>query len=212
MIAPLLLASATLLPLTSAAEPKTAEEAMQSIASQANFFLRRAERCPQFNEAERKALSSKILGWIDAEAARVGVSPAALAVGTKEGINYADERFPTMSADDCKYIMHDVRTYYKPMVAQRKAGQVQLFDLASRAHFHLRMAKFCKVFDEAEQQAMAANLDKALTAFAAEAGALPDQIAEYTTRAADAAEAAYKEDPSAANCSRSTRSLQALVG
>lgn len=212
-IAPLLLgAAAALLPCATPAQ-QTAQEALQSIASRAHFRIRLAELCRQPDDTRRQEMSSKILGWVSAEAARVGIPDAALADAAADGIAQADSRFGrTPSADECASGTRDFTAFLANTISQRKSAQSVLLARHARAHFQMRMAQRCGQPDEARQKEIATRLNESLTAHAAEAGVLPMSLTQNAADAASAADAAYARDSSAKRCQQEAESLITLSG
>lgn len=212
-IASLLLVSTTLLLPGIAAAQRTADESLQGITAQAHFRIRASELCRQPDEAQRQEMASKILGWINAEAARVGASPAALAAGAQEGVRHAESRLgATPSADACEASTRQFTIFFNSMVTQRESQQSSMLEMHSRVHMQLRVAELCGDPDETKRVEMAARLDPALAAFAAEAGVLPDLLAKNAAEAARTGELAYAQNPSAEACRKNAASLISLGG
>ena len=211
-IVPLTLTAALLLPTLASAQ-QTAEEAMQSIAGRAQFHIRQAELCKQPDEATRQAMSSKILAWVNEEAARVGVPPSALTEAAAEGAGQAESRLGSRpSADECETSAQHFGTFLADTITQRKATQTVLLGRNTRAHFQLRTAQLCKQPDDATQNAIASKVNAWLAAAAAEAGVLPETLAKNAAEATRAADGDFARDPSPKRCQQNAASLITLSG
>jgi hypothetical protein len=210
-IAPLALATA-LLPALAQAQ-QTAEEAMQSIAGRAHFRIRQAELCKQPDDAARREMSARILAWVNEEAARVGVSPTALAEAAADGAGQAESRLGNHpSADECATNAQHFSTFLADTMTQRKATQTVLLGRNTRAHFQMRMAQLCKQPDEARQQEIASKLVAWLSATAAETGVSAEALAKNTADAVRAADADHARDASASRCQQNASSLISMSG
>ena len=185
---------------------------MRSFASRAQFHIRKAELCGQSDPATRQKIAA-LRAWVNAEAARVSVSPAALSDAANEATAHVDSRYrKAQSADECQANAHDIATFLDDMIAERKFTQSIVRGLITRAHFQMRMAQLCRQPDEARQKEMASRLEAVLDAYAAEAGVLPDLLRKNATEAAQTAEAAFAQDSSDQACQRNAASLITLSG
>jgi predicted protein tyrosine phosphatase len=124
---------------------KTAEESMQDIASRAHVTIRRADICRQPDETVRQTESAKILAWIDAEAARVGVPASALADEIKESVAYAESRLGTSpSAAECEIAARHFVTFPDHMVSARKSEQRAMSCVSFRRRQVFRLYGSCR--------------------------------------------------------------------
>jgi len=212
-IAPLLLALTALhLPGLAAAQ-RTAEESMRGITAQAHFRIHASEMCGQPDVAERREMASKILSWISAESARVGVSPAALAGAAEEGTRHAESRIGTPpSAEQCEASTRQFKVFLNSMISQRESQQRSVLGMHTRTHAQLRVAELCGDPDDTRRKEIAARINDALSAYAAEAGVLPDLLASNAAAGAQAGESAYAQNPSADACRKNAASLISLGG
>jgi len=212
-IAPLLLAlSALHLPGIAAAQ-RTADESMRGITAQAHFRIHAAEMCRQPDEAERRETAAKILSWISAESARVGVSQGALVDAAEEGVRHAESRIGTPpSAEQCDASTRQFKVFLKSMISQRESQQRSVLGMHTRTHAQLRVAELCGDPDDARRKEIAARINDALSAYAAEAGVLPDLLASKAAAGAQAGDSAYAQDSSADACRKNASSLISLGG
>jgi hypothetical protein len=205
-------AAAAIFPAAASAQ-QTAEEAMRSIASRAHFHIRQTELCRSPDEGSRKETADRILAWVNAEAARVGVSQAALAEAAQDGADQAESRLGnTPSADECATGAQHFATFLADTINQRKAAQTVLLGRNTRAHFQMRTAQLCKQPDDARQKEIASKLNEWLAAAAAEAGVLPDALAKNAADAVRSADAEHARDPSPKRCQQNASSLISLSG
>jgi hypothetical protein len=212
-IAALLLAFTALQLPGMAAAQRTADESMQGITAQAHFRIRASEMCGQPDEAERREMASKILGWISAESARVGVSQAALVDAAQQGVRHAETRIGTPpSAEQCEASTRQFQVFLKSMISQRESQQRSVLDMHARTHAQLRVAELCGDPDDTKRKEMAARINDALSAYGAEAGVLSDLLANNAVMGARAGESAYAQNPSADACRKNASSLISLGG
>jgi len=185
---------------------------MRSIASRAQVQLRMAELCGQSDQATRQKAAA-IRAWVNDEATRVGVSPAALAEAANQATQQVDSKYAkARSADECQANARSVATLIDDMIAARAFKQNIVQGFITDAHVQMRMAQLCRQPDEARQKEIASRLEAVLNAYAAEAGVLPDLLHKQAAEAAQTAEAAYAQDSSDQACRSNAASLLTLSG
>jgi hypothetical protein len=210
--ASVLLTAATLLQPGASHAQRSGVQSMQGITAQAHYRIRAAEMCRQPDDAERQETASRILGWIDAEAARVGVSPTALVKAAEEGVQHAENRIGNPpSAQACEANTTQFKVFYKSMISQLESMQRSVLDMNARTHSQLRMAELCGDPDEAKRKELAARITGALAGLASQAGVLPDLLASNAASGARSGEAEYANRAPDA-CRKNASSLIDLGG